>query len=58
MDNPERVEQVRGELKRLRRLATMSHPFVPDENATPVDELAEVREKLKKNRKRGKYFGI
>jgi hypothetical protein len=55
---PEKVKQTRAEIARLRYLATVSHPYIAEPKSLVEDPLAETRAMLRRNQKRGKYFGF
>lgn len=55
---PEKVKQARGEIARLRYLATVPHPYVSEPKSMVDDPLADARAMLRRNQKRGKYFGF
>ena len=55
----EKVQQVQKELKRLRMLAFVKHPFVePDPDSISSDPMSEVKRKLGLNRKHRKVFRL
>jgi len=53
----EEIRRVQVELKRLRILASFTHPYVAPENVTR-DPMAEVKKELSLNRRHRKVFGL
>ena len=65
-----KMAMVRNELKRLRYLASLRHPFnvvvatqsdhkaTTSDNNTHIGRMAEIRSNLRRNKKKGKFFAI
>ena len=53
----DKIALVKVELHRLRQLAALDHPFVP-ESKVDEDPLEDVRKRLRENRPRRKFFGM
>ena len=55
----DKISLVLAEINRLEKLAGLQHPFVEPTTATvDKDPLSDVRQKLKENRPRRKFYGL